>query len=288
MEIEQYTDRINQVYPDLSIEKVEKNETGQNNDVLIINDSLVFRFPKYKAGIDKLYKETKILGLIKKGMKIHTPDPIYQSFDKLEVGKVFTGYPMIEGHIIRPDEFSNVEDKPKLDIRSLTLVNFLIRLHAYSKKDLPDESVPIFDEYKELFEKIQLKLYPYMRDDAKNEVSTLFEDFFERIDDFHFTPTLIHGDFGASNILWDGDNLQLTGVIDFGESGFGDPAYDFAGILASYGYDFFKLCIGHYFDDPEIEKRAVFYQKTFALQEALHGIENGDELAFSRGIQGYT
>lgn len=40
----QYIYRIKQVYPGLVIEKAEKNDIGQNNDVIMINDSLVNKY----------------------------------------------------------------------------------------------------------------------------------------------------------------------------------------------------------------------------------------------------
>ncbi|WP_256992513.1 hypothetical protein [Paenibacillus sp. XY044] len=52
---------IKGVYPDLYIEDYYLNDIGQNNDVLIVNKSLVFRFPKYKNGIIQLRRETEIL-----------------------------------------------------------------------------------------------------------------------------------------------------------------------------------------------------------------------------------
>jgi hypothetical protein len=33
--------------------------------------------------------------------------------------------------------------------------------------------------------------------------------------------------------------------------------------------------------------RARFYRSTFAIQEALYGVEHGDEAAFERGIAPY-
>jgi aminoglycoside 2''-phosphotransferase len=98
---------------------------------------------------------------------------------------------------------------------------------------------------------------------------------------------LIHGDFGASNILLDPAKKELTGIIDFGGSRQGDPAYDFAGILSSYEEEFFNLCIELYPGGKQIKKRVYFYRSTFALQEALHGIEHNDQQAIMIGIRGY-
>jgi aminoglycoside 2''-phosphotransferase len=61
---------------------------------------------------------------------------------------------------------------------------------------------------------------------------------------------LKHGDFGTSNILFDRQQRTICGMIDFGSSGLGDPAYDLAGLLSSYGEAFVKRCWRVY---PEIE-----------------------------------
>ena len=81
--------------------------------------------------------------------------------------------------------------------------------------------------------------------------------------------------------------LKISGIIDFGSSGLGDPAYDFAGILSSYGEDFFSRVISLYPNGEEISKLVKFYKSTFALQEALHGIENNDRKAFENGVKDY-
>ena len=99
---------------------------------------------------------------------------------------------------------------------------------------------------------------------------------------------LKHGDFGTTNILYDPEKQELCGVIDFGGAALGDPAYDFAGLLSSYGEDFLNTCAKTY---PEVEQflpRARFYQGTFALLEALFGAEHDDRRAFTAGMAHYV
>ena len=47
------------------------------------------------------------------------------------------------------------------------------------------------------------------------------------------------------------------------------------------------MCIHQYPNGIEISERVKFYKSTFALQEALHGIENDDRQAFESGIKDY-
>jgi len=97
-------------------------------------------------------------------------------------------------------------------------------------------------------------------------------------------PVLRHGDFGTSNILYDPESTSVTGIIDFSSAGLGDPAVDFAALLASYGEHFYTQCCPHC---PEMEhalNQVRFYCGTFTLQEALFGIENNDPVALRNGL----
>ncbi len=285
--MEKYIDRIKQVYPSLSIQKCQLNEIGQNNDVLIVNESIVFRFPKYEKGIGSLKKETEILEAIKNTVSIPIPIPIYQSFEKGEVGKVFVGYELIQGSPLWKASFGSINNQEVLKRLASQLVNFLIEIHSISKNKLPLEETDPREQMVNLYQRIQNKLYPFMREEAQQQVSQSFEIFLHSVAFSNLNTTLVHGDFGATNILWEPSNYKVSGIIDFGGSGIGDPAYDFAGILSSYGEDFFNMCLNLYPNGMEISERVTFYRSTFALQEALHGVENDDVEAFENGIKEY-
>ncbi|NIV40422.1 MAG: phosphotransferase, partial [Anaerolineae bacterium] len=82
---------------------------------------------------------------------------------------------------------------------------------------------------------IREKLFGFMRSDARSWAAGHFEDFLSDEDNFRYQPVLKHSDFGPSNILFDSETQRVSGIIDFGSSGLGDPAYDFAGLLSGYG-----------------------------------------------------
>lgn len=286
-----YIESIKQIYPDLTIQNYYPNEIGQNNDVWIINNSLVFRFPKYKQGIIQLKKETELLEYIKNIITIPIPNPTYQSLENSKPGEVFTGYKLIAGVPLWKDRLQNIKSNELLKGLASQLVTFLMELHYIpkekAKNDLNLNDNNPLEEMSNLFNRIQNKLFPFIRGEAQEEIIQSFETFLNGKAFLNLKTALIHGDFGASNILWNPKSDRISGVIDFGASGLGDPAYDFAGILSSYGNDFFDMCIGLYPNANEISERVKFYQSTFALQEALHGIENNDQQAFENGIKSY-
>jgi len=90
-----------------------------------------------------------------------------------------------------------------------------------------------------------------------------------------------------TNILYDGEKKRISGIIDFGGAGIGDPAYDFAGLLSSYGSHFLEGFSSLYPNFNQAMDRMNFYRSTFALQEALFGLRNNDRKAFEQGIKDY-
>ncbi len=181
--------------------------------------------------------ETEILECIKNIVSIPIPYPIYQSFEKLEVGKVFTGYNLIQGSPLWKESFAKIENEDLVKGLASQLVSFLIELHSISREKV-DALLQLEDndpreEMSELFHKIQNKLFPFIGKEARKEISHSFETFLNSETCSNLKTTLIHGDFGASNILWEPNTCKISGIIDFGGCGLGDPAYDFAGILSS-------------------------------------------------------
>jgi len=128
-----------------------------------------------------------------------------------------------------------------------------------------------------------------MRKEARYSVEKNFEDYLLNKENFNFHPTVIHGDFGPTNILYDKESSKISGVIDFGLVAVGDPASDFASLIGPFGYgeSFLELFSSVYPDAKMLLERARFYSSTFALQEALFGVENNDKEAFDEGIKMY-
>jgi aminoglycoside 2''-phosphotransferase len=139
-----------------------------------------------------------------------------------------------------------------------------------------------------MYAAIQDSLFPQMRPGAQDWVTGQFEQFLSDPGSFDYVPTLRHGDFGPSNILYDQNTLTITGVIDFASAGLGDRAIDFAGLRSGFGEDFLRRVARHYPIDRPMMKRIIFYQSTFALQEALYGFDNNDEEAFNNGMEDFV
>lgn len=256
--------------------------------MLLVNGDTIFRFPKYEPGIEQLALESKILTAVQPYLTLSVPNPTFQNFKTAVVGEAFMGYEMIAGEPLWLSVFQAIKDEAVKAPLAAQLAHFLRELHALPIQDLVDEPIPVCDtreEWLDVYGRVQANLFPVMRLDACKAVAHHFETMLNG-PGFAYEPCLRHGDFGTGNILYDPTMQQINGIIDFGFTTFGDPAIDFAGLL-TFGEEFVRHMEKTY---PELETywpRIRFYKGTFALLEALFGIENGDETAFQSGIAAY-
>jgi aminoglycoside 2''-phosphotransferase len=98
---------------------------------------------------------------------------------------------------------------------------------------------------------------------------------------FDYQPTLIHGDLRPYHILTDSETRRITGVIDFGVAGIGDPASDFGTLINTYGESFVAKMKKSYPNLDEFMPRARFYAQALELQWVWFGIEFGENFWFA-------
>jgi aminoglycoside 2''-phosphotransferase len=288
--LEGYIQSIQENYPDLLIHDTSlNNQEGQSNVLLIVNQQLVFRFPKFEAGLVALRREVSLLKQLQSLLPLPIPDPEFVSRNTNTIGKTFMGYQKINGEPLWRSRFQTIKDQQILKHLAAQLAAFLRELHAvpieHLELDLPINDLP--GEWENLYNEIRLFLFSKMRADAHQSVSRHFETFLNQVANHPFIPTLRHGDFGSGNILYDQETESISGIIDFGSAGLGDPAVDIAAAM-TFGESFFSNYYASYPDIEALVERAKFYKGTFALQEALYGLKSGDLQAFERGIAPYT
>ncbi|MFI6977293.1 phosphotransferase family protein [Embleya sp. NPDC050154] len=101
---------------------------------------------------------------------------------------------------------------------------------------------------------------------------------------------VVHGDLGGANVLWttvDGVP-RLSGVLDWDDVSLGDPAEDLAAIAATHGDDLLDEVLD-LMGIPEAagRERVAAIRGTFALQQALAALRDGDRAELADGLSGY-
>lgn len=273
-------------FPNLEIKTFDYDGSGQNNDIIFINDDMVFRFPKHQKELDSAKKEAEILEFISKDLPLKVPGIkiLANKNTGYELGKWFSYYDKIEGVPLKKNDVEFFSNK---ELLAKQLAEFLKALHGLDVKDLPVSSVGDSEVWLRFYQKVSDKLFQFMNKIAIEDFKYNFQIFNDEIANVALKKTLVHGDFGPTNILYSPSGV--TGIIDFGSLHVGDPAVDIASLIGPFGYgEKFIHKMTRFF--PEIKSymnRARFYASTFALQEALFGIENNDAESFEAGIKSY-
>ncbi len=288
----QYSETVRAAYPQLVIDKAEFREGGQYNDILIVNDRLIFRFPRYPEAAASLAGETALLQAIHDRLPLQTPDPIYVHFGSSIPHENFVGYAMISGEAVNIYTLADQYDDMTIQQLADQLADFLKALHTFPADDLPPQ-MGMSDGlayWLDMYDLIRMKLFPLMNHAGRQQVIDHFEPYLSDKNNFDYPLVLRHGDFGTGNILFDRATPKFTGVIDFGSAGLGDAAVDLSAVYGWRGRGA-RLALRMFERYPELETmlpRAKFYAGTFLLQEALFGAENNEPDLIQSGLEPYV
>ena len=120
-----------------------------------------------------------------------------------------------------------------------------------------------------------------------NQIAKMFDEGLSNLSTYD-NFCLIHGDLTQDHILFNSKSSRISGIIDFGDLIFGDPALDFAGLYYSYGKNFVEEVLEFYANKREdnlIKRIEDFYIKQLPIHDYLHGIENRDEKQIVNSIR---
>jgi aminoglycoside 2''-phosphotransferase len=272
-ELSTYEQRIREIAPDVPIDSISLNREGLLNDVVIINDELVFRFPKHKYASKHLQDEARILRLLQSYITLEIPSPIYQSNDCL-------AYRMIPGETLRRDILLGLSDTDQQAIAD-QLAGFLKELHRVPTRTL-DLELPMADAlmkyegWVNAYERIREKVFPVMLPHDCDWVQEHFESHLADKANFEYEMKMVDTDIPPYHILFDKKRCRINGIIDFGCAGLGDPAIDLGVIIYHYGESFVDRFYEVYPEAETYLKRARFYAGAHEVRWLLTGIERDD------------
>jgi len=167
---------IHAAYPQLRIERLRLNDEGQYNDILIVNDDLIFRFPRHDEGIEKLEKEIALLDRIRSLVPLPVPEPTYRRLTPRAVGRVFAGYRMLPGKPLWRESVAAITDPTALRRLAMQLAAFLHALHGIPTNCVADV-LPVADWralWADLEEEIRTALFPHLPAAAQHQIAAHF------------------------------------------------------------------------------------------------------------------
>ncbi|NCB51965.1 MAG: aminoglycoside phosphotransferase family protein [Clostridia bacterium] len=253
-----YMQYIKSESPQLDIVKADFCfQDDPNNDLVKINDDLVFKFSKYDWTVALLENEVNTISFIRHTVQIPLPD-----LERLKKGavkyKLINGVPLIRQRLLL------LTKKEQEDI-ARQIGRFLREIHFIPMKAIKNS--PIYDspvtrtreEWLEEYEQIRRKVYLYCDPCTKDSIDLTFKPLVENDSFLAFRPAFIHAGLASRNIIFDKESNRINGVTGFDLSGIGDPAYDLSVLLNEYGEAFIRKIGRTYQISDNIMGRARFY-----------------------------
>ncbi len=169
-------------------------------------------------------------------------------------------------------------DRPALTRLAADLAAALTALHGLrSEADPPCATPHDGQSWGDLRHAARRLVFPHLSPGLAADLEAMVQALIDRPLNPH-RPALIHDDLHPGHILVDGPAHapRLSGLLDFGRSGAGDPAVDLAGLWYNYGNrlaDPLLAALGWGQDDRD---RALRLCRTYELQWAVEGMARQD------------
>ncbi|WP_131741646.1 phosphotransferase family protein [Actinomadura roseirufa] len=248
---------------------------GQFHRVVLGSDRVV-RLPRTPAAAARLPGHAAVLrALSRLDLGFGIPEPLAEGEEHLVLSRI-PGVPLDD--VLFDEESVAIQYTALLDALAQAGGDEEIRAA------LPHSSP---DHWRHFASDVRAELFPLMSPHGRLRA----EQELQALDGLpHLTDAVVHGDLGPENVLWETrDGLpRLTGVVDWDEAALGDPAEDLAAIGAGHGPDLLNRirALGGW-TSTAVTDRIAAVQGTFALQQALAALQDGDDEELADGLTGY-
>ncbi|MEU7329486.1 viomycin phosphotransferase [Streptomyces parvus] len=259
---------------------------GQFHLVVMGADRVVC-LPRTRAAAARLPQRVAALhALASLDLGFRTPEPLLQGGAHGTAEEPFLVLSRIPGEPLETDALNDAAVVDTVAAQYAKLLSALARSGAGEavRAVLPHAAE---GQWRRFAENVRAELFPLMSDSgrlrAERELTAL--------DSLpHLTRAVVHGDLGAENVLWEWTHglPHLSGVLDWDDVTLGDPAEALAAIGAGYGHELLErvLVLGDW-SHRGFRTRIAAIRSTFALQQALYAIRDGDEEELADGLAGY-
>jgi aminoglycoside phosphotransferase (APT) family kinase protein len=274
-------------FPELMpIEKLKCIGEGWDNKVFLLNEKIIFRFPRRKIAVELIERESSVLKNLPDFPDLIIPRPKYMGHPTTAYPFPFQGYNKIPGVEAGHARLSDQERIASLPI----LAAFLKQLHYINEKQalIIGAKPQIFDRTEmdstinNLHERVDKiianKICKINKECLQQEITIA-----RKIKLLNDDRCLVHGDLYYRHLLF--DSGRLTGIIDWGDTGINDKSVDLAVIWEFYP----STCHQQFFDIYGEVNLATWQYARFLgiygmLTVMLYANDIGDNLLLAEAI----
>jgi aminoglycoside phosphotransferase (APT) family kinase protein len=260
-------DVVRAQFPDLAVHTVEHLGDGWEHDAYLVDDRVVFRFPRYVDTGRGLARDAQLFALVDSatGGAVRVPKITRWGAPSARFPHPFAGHEVIPGVAANDPR---VPETPALADnlgRTLALVHAIpesAAVEIYAVRRVAETSCR--EPLDVLLQ--QLPHVPELRD-LVPEVGTWLDAGPAVPRDWNGAPRFIHNDFHPDHVIVSPTTGRLSGIIDWSGAAFGDPALDFGYLPIVRGASFLRRAVGAYGlpVDAALVERALFRARVRAV-----------------------
>ncbi|MEX0875812.1 MAG: phosphotransferase [Actinomycetota bacterium] len=247
-------------FAELSASKVVPFGGGWNNDMFLVDDEWLFRFPRREQDVEFFEREVALLPLVGKVIGVRIPVIEKLGAPGPHFPYPFGAYRLITG--VASDEAPFLDESFAVELGGA-----LSRLHAMDVSQFPPNPDGEWDTPEDR-QRWLLSDVELVRSRTPDDIHDLVEPYLQGSVAVPVDPGLhcvIHNDIGDDHLIVDPSTGRLTGIIDWADMLIGDAARDFVP-LVSHGDSLFDRVIRHY--DPPVE--SGFVERVNWMARVLH------------------
>ncbi len=288
MEGEKLRDFFHSIFPDIDLAGSHIDTHGWDSRVIFLQNGRVVKLPLVSSPL-KLAREYCILKSIKPLLGTLIPDRI--SFVLKEYRDETYGilsYDAIRGITI--GDVGPISRDMEISIRA-QMERILPAIHHHMPPCLVRCGIPSIggqewrDFYKRFLQNLKVQVFPVLNNVLSDYLETQIMTFVENDENFDFVPRLIHGDIDPRNLLWDPHLFRISGIIDWGDSMIGDPAFDYASMLFNERIGMQLIRSQTELSGCCPERRIEFYHRMVPVYWIIYGLRNKMDKLVREGIK---
>jgi aminoglycoside 2''-phosphotransferase len=245
---------------------------------------IMFRFPRRLDAARSLGIEARLLEFLGRHLSARIPAPELIATLAKPKGWPFLAYRKLPGLPLTDLSSLRAVEKGRLTRFLVRLFSELASVPRAPLRRLglrPGDRPSWREEYRRLERRYRRVGARFVPTDVDRELTHLFAAFGEALGTSHYVPVLLHNDLWPSHILWDPPEGRPTGVIDWEDARFGDPAFDLAA-LGGLGEPHLTALrdLRRAPGDRAFDERLLFYRRVLPVRGLLFGLETGQRAIF--------
>lgn len=277
---------IEKNFPDIVIDSIDPAGEGMDSKAFLVNQELIFRFPKFEDIAEKLKTEISLLPKLHSYLELQIPE--FKYIGHQENNFPFVGYSKIGGEALEKELFESL-DRETQERLIKQIADFFLSLHSFPVSEAEAASVLVTD-FKEKFSKeletLRNEAYHLLNKEAQSYIENLINQYLSDDSNFSYKPVLLHADLSPEHILYDSTAKRINGIIDFGDIQIGDPAYDFVCLYEDYGAEFTERVLAAWStsETESMLKRITFFKTSNIWRDILIGVRRKDDIILKEAL----